>query len=159
MAKFAQVTKQDKFVTLVQTEILFECLKGRFNVSPGAVVSMAMEIPVTVLRDEQQALYVQALELVAWFFGGEDPIWMPEELLYEEVFDDDEDDYPYYEEEEYYEEEPPPPPPRRRSSYDDEEEGEEGQEEEEYVYEEPSETYGDDEFDNDAFTPNQPDLY
>ncbi|MGE0491621.1 MAG: hypothetical protein AB7S38_20585 [Vulcanimicrobiota bacterium] len=77
-----------RFAMLVQTEILFEVMKGRTSVSPGAVVSMAMEVPLHALDDNPQELYSQALELVAWFYGGADPWWMPEDLLYEEIVEE-----------------------------------------------------------------------
>ncbi len=63
-------------------------MKGRTSVSPGAIVSMAMEVPVGCLEDDPQKLYQQALELIAWFYGGIDPPWMPDQLLYEEVLEE-----------------------------------------------------------------------
>lgn len=100
------MSKLERFVTLVQTEVLYECLKGLRHVNPGAVVSMAMEVPYQSLSENPQELYAQALELVAWFYGGPDPLWMPEELLYEEVEEEyyEEVDEEYYDED--YEEEP-----------------------------------------------------
>ena len=101
------MTKAEKFAMLVQTEILFECLKGARSVAPGAVVSLAMEVPPQYLRDDPQELYKQAVELVHWFFGAPDPTWLPEQMMYEEVYEeveveiDDDEDYEEYSFEDY----------------------------------------------------------
>ena len=103
------MNKLERFVTLVQTEVLYECMKGLRQVNPGAVVSMAMEVPYESLSNNPQELYAQALELVAWFYGGPDPMWMPEDLLYEEVIEEyyeeiDDEDYEDWEEEPFFDE-------------------------------------------------------
>lgn len=79
--------KRQRFVILVQTEILYECLRNQTSVSPGSAVATAMEIPPHVLDDDLQDLYEQAREFVMWFaYDAPEPDWVPEHILYEEVY-------------------------------------------------------------------------
>ncbi|MBI3928202.1 MAG: hypothetical protein HY319_21845 [Armatimonadetes bacterium] len=90
-------SKHDRFVVLVQTEALLEALRSSTPIPPSAAVAMAMEIPSHVLSNDLQELAEQAQELVRWYLmEGPEPAWIPEEILYEEVYEDFvEDDLPY----------------------------------------------------------------
>ncbi len=83
-------SKLDRFVVLVQTEALYQALKLRpSDLSPASITALAMEVPSQVLADDLQELAEQAVELVSWFFqGGPEPVWLPEDLVYEEVYEE-----------------------------------------------------------------------
>lgn len=109
------MSKLDNFITLVNAEALFACLsRNKPGMRPSAILSVALQIPVHVLFEDPEKLRKQADELVDWFYGGPDPSWLPEHLLYEEVEEDieefvprrqgDDEEYEYVEpEESYYE--------------------------------------------------------
>lgn len=80
------MSRFQNFVTLVQTEALYLCLsRPHAGVRPSAVMSVALQCPQQVLSPTTEGLRFQAQELVDWFFGGHDPEWLPEQLLFEEV--------------------------------------------------------------------------
>ena len=90
--------KMTKFVLMVQTDALHECSRGMASVSPGAIVAMAMEIPPHALSNDMNELYEQAQELIQWYaFNAPEPTWVPEDVLYEEVYEevevDDDEEY------------------------------------------------------------------
>lgn len=72
-----------------------------------------MQCPPHVLQESPEQLRHQAEQLVDWFYGGPDPVWLPEHLLYEEVEEEVEElvparyedaPYAYVEPEEIYDE-------------------------------------------------------
>lgn len=83
------------------------------GVRPSAILSVALQTPQQVLNQNTESLRFQAQELVDWFFGGPDPEWLPESLMFEEVEveevieeyidDDDDEDFEYSYEEEFVE--------------------------------------------------------
>jgi hypothetical protein len=76
----------DNFISLVQSEAIFMCLsRPGNNVRPSAILSVALQCPPQVLSHNVEGLRFQAQELTDWFFGGPDPEWLPEQLMYEEV--------------------------------------------------------------------------
>ena len=80
------MSRFDNFIKLVQTEALFVCLSQPGNgVRPSAIISVALQCPLQILSHETEGLRFQAQELVDWFFGGPDPEWLPEQLMFEEV--------------------------------------------------------------------------
>lgn len=71
---------------MVQTEALFVCLRqSAGGIRPSAILSVALQCPPSVLDNNTEKLRFQSQEIVDWFFGGADPEWLPEHLLYEEV--------------------------------------------------------------------------
>ena len=96
------MSRFDNFIRLVQTEALFVCLsRPADGVRPSAIMSVALQCPLQVLSPTTEGLRFQSQELVDWFFGGPDPEWLPEQLMFEEVEElveefvdegDDEDD-------------------------------------------------------------------
>lgn len=110
------MSRFDNFVKLVQTEALYACLSRGGDTRPSAIMSVALQCPQQVLAPTTEGLRFQAQELVDWFFGGPDPEWMPEQLMFEEVEeiveeyveddeDDDDDDFEYEIVEEFIESE------------------------------------------------------
>jgi hypothetical protein len=102
------MSRFDQFVQLVQSEALFLCLSRPGNgVRPSAIMSVAIQCPPQILAHNTEGLRFQAQELADWFFGGPDPEWLPEQLMFEEVEelveeyidgdddDDDDDDFEY----------------------------------------------------------------
>lgn len=101
------MSRFEDFVRLVQTEALFVCLsRPADGVRPSAIMSVALQCPPQVLSPTTEGLRFQSQELVDWFFGGTDPEWLPEQLMFEEVeelveefvdeaFDEDNDDFEY----------------------------------------------------------------
>lgn len=80
------MSRFDNFVRLVEVEALYACLSHPgTDVRPSAILSVALQCPAQVLRESTEALRFQSEELVDWFFGGPDPEWLPERLMYEEV--------------------------------------------------------------------------
>ena len=80
------MSRFDNFVRLVQTEALFTCLsRPQAGIRPSAILSVALQCPAQVLSQTTEGLRFQAEELVDWFFGGPDPEWLPEQLMFEEV--------------------------------------------------------------------------
>lgn len=82
------MSRFDNFVSLVQTEAIFACItrpQPREGVRPSAILSVALQCPMQVLAPTTEGLRFQADELVDWFFGGPDPEWLPEKLMFEEV--------------------------------------------------------------------------
>lgn len=76
----------DNFIRLVQTEALFACMtRPGHSIRPAAILSVALQCPVQCLAPTTEAQRFQAEELVDWFFGGPDPEWLPEQLMFEEV--------------------------------------------------------------------------
>ena len=76
------------------------------GIRPSAIMSVALQTPQQVLAHNTEDLRFQSQELVDWFFGGPDPEWLPESLMFEEVEeiieeyveyddDDDEEDFEY----------------------------------------------------------------
>lgn len=110
------MSQYDHFLKLVQSEALYLCLsRGGHDVRPSAVLSVALQCPRSVLKPDIEGLRFQAQELADWFFGGPDPEWLPEELMFEEVdefveevvevvVDDGDDEFEYEIIEEYVEE-------------------------------------------------------
>ncbi|MCA9777143.1 MAG: hypothetical protein KC800_10515 [Candidatus Eremiobacteraeota bacterium] len=110
------MSRFDNFVRLVQAEATVACItrpQPPAGVRPAAILSVAMQCPMQVLAPTTEGLRFQAEELIDWFFGGPDPEWLPESLMFEEVeelveefveegeeFEDD-DDYEYEMVEEY----------------------------------------------------------
>lgn len=73
-----------------------------------------MQCPMQVLAPTTEGMRFQAEELIDWFFGGPDPEWLPEALMFEEVeelveefvdenepYEDDDGDFEYEIVEEY----------------------------------------------------------
>lgn len=81
------VSKFDNFITMVSAEALYACLTrpNKNNTRPAAIITVAMQCPPNILKDSLEELRHQSQELVDWFFGGRDPLWLPESLLYEEI--------------------------------------------------------------------------
>ena len=96
------VSRFDDFLKLVQSDAIFMCLvRQDMGIRPSAIMSVALQTPQQVLAHNTEDLRFQSQELVDWFFGGPDPEWLPESLMFEEVeeiieeyveYDDDEDD-------------------------------------------------------------------
>jgi hypothetical protein len=98
------VSKFDNFITLVSAEATFACLsRNKQGMRPSAIISVALQIPGHVLFEDPEKLRRQAEELTDWFYGGKDPSWLPEHLLYEEVEEEVEEFVPrrHVQEEEY----------------------------------------------------------
>jgi hypothetical protein len=72
---------------MVSAEAIFACLThpNKSNTRPASIITVAMQCPVHVLKESPEDLRHQAQELIDWFFGGREPGWLPEHLLYEEV--------------------------------------------------------------------------
>ena len=80
------MSKYDDFIRMVETEAVFMCLsRPTAGIRPSAIMSVALQTPQQVLNHNTENLRFQAQELVDWFFGGPDPEWMPESLMFEEV--------------------------------------------------------------------------
>ena len=81
------MSKFDNFITMVSAEALYACMTrpNPGNTRPASIITVAMQCPVHVLKESPEDLRHQAQELIDWFFGGRDPNWLPEHLLYEEV--------------------------------------------------------------------------
>lgn len=109
------MSRFDNFIRLVEAEAIFVCLsRPQAGIRPSAIMSVALQCPQQVLSTNTEELRFQAQELADWFFGGPDPEWLPESLMFEEVeeiveeyideeyVDDDDDDeefvYSYNEE-------------------------------------------------------------
>lgn len=60
-------------------------MRSQVGVRPAAIMSVALQTPQQVLAANTEDLRFQAQELVDWFFGGPDPEWLPESLMFEEV--------------------------------------------------------------------------
>jgi hypothetical protein len=109
------MSKSDNFITLVSAEATFACLsRPKADLRPAAIIAVAMQVPAHALQDNPEQLRHQAQQLIDWFYGGRDPSWLPEHLLYEEIEEDveefvpvrrhDDEEYEYVEpEESYYE--------------------------------------------------------
>lgn len=108
------MSKLDNFITLVSAEATFACLtRSKADLRPSAIIAVAMQCPPHVLFESPEQLRRQAEQLVDWFYGGNDPSWLPEHLLYEEVEEEveelvpvryDDSNYQYVEPREVYEE-------------------------------------------------------
>lgn len=80
------MSRFENFVRLVQTEALFACLsRPGQGIRPSAIMSVALQCPMQSLSENTEGLRFQAEELVDWFFGGPDPEWLPEQLMFEEI--------------------------------------------------------------------------
>lgn len=76
----------ENFLKLVQSEAIFMCLaRPADGIRPSTVMAVALQCPVQVLSHKPDDLRFQAQELTDWFFGGPDPEWLPEHLMFEEV--------------------------------------------------------------------------
>ncbi|MFA5504322.1 MAG: hypothetical protein WC314_01215 [Vulcanimicrobiota bacterium] len=78
----------DNFVSLVQAEATVACItrpQPPGGVRASAILSVAMQCPMQVLAPTVEGMRFQAEQLVDWFFGGPDPEWLPESLMFEEV--------------------------------------------------------------------------
>ena len=102
----------DSFLRMVESEAIFMCLSRPQNgIQPSAILSVALQTPQQVLSHNTEDLRFQAQQLVDWFFGGPDPEWLPESLMFEEVEveevieeyidDDDDEEFEYTIQEEY----------------------------------------------------------
>jgi hypothetical protein len=97
---------------MVSAEAIYACLTrpNKNNIRPASIITVAMQCPHGVLKESPEDLRHQAQELIDWFFGGRDPRWLPEHLLYEEIEEEvveyvphrDEEEYEYVEPEETY---------------------------------------------------------
>lgn len=98
---------------MISAEAVVACLtrKNPNGTRPAAILTVALQCPGNVLRESPEELRHQAQELVDWFFGGPDPRWLPEHLLYEEVEEEvveyvavrhDDEEFEYQEPEERY---------------------------------------------------------
>lgn len=97
---------------MVSAEAVYACLSraNPNNNRPASIITVAMQCPASSLKDTAEELRHQSQELVDWFFGGKDPTWLPEHLLYEEVEEEvmefvprrAEEEYEYVEPEETY---------------------------------------------------------
>jgi hypothetical protein len=98
------MSKFDNFITLVSAEAIYACLTrpNKSNTRPAAIITVAMQCPSGSLKDSPEELRHQAQELIDWFFGGRDPIWLPESLLYEEIEEEVVEYVPVRVEEEYH---------------------------------------------------------
>ena len=97
------MSKFDNFITMVSAEALYACMTrpNKNNTRPAAILTVALQLPVGALKDSPEELRHQAQELVDWFFGGRDPRWLPEHLLYEEIEEEVVEFVPRRKEEEY----------------------------------------------------------
>ena len=97
------MSKFDNFITMVSAEALYACLTrpNKNNTRPAAIITVAQQLPIGVLKDTPEDLRHQSQELVDWFFGGKDPRWLPEHLLYEEIEEEVVEFVPRRKEEEY----------------------------------------------------------
>ena len=106
------MSKFDNFITMVSAEAVYACLTraNPNNTRPASIITVAMQCPPSSLKESPEAIRHQAQELIDWFFGGRDPSWLPEHLLYEEVEEEVvefvptrvEEEYEYVEPEETY---------------------------------------------------------
>lgn len=80
------MSRFDHFVQMVQAEALYLCItRPQSGIRPAEVLAVALQVPHQVLAPTTEAMRYQAQELADWFFGGPDPDWMPESLMFEEV--------------------------------------------------------------------------
>lgn len=88
---------------MVSAEAVYACLTraNPNNTRPAAIITVAIQCPPNALKESPEALRHQAQELIDWFFGGPDPRWLPEHLLYEEVEEEVMEFVPARVEEEY----------------------------------------------------------
>lgn len=94
------MSRFEHFVQFVQAEALYLCLsRPQAGIRPSEVLAVALQCPQQALSHTTEGMRYQAQELADWFFGGPDPDWLPEQLMFEEVeeiveeyVDEEEDD-------------------------------------------------------------------
>ena len=94
------MSRFEHFVQMVQAEAIFLCTtRPQAGIRPAEILAVALQVPHQMLAPNTEGMRYQAQELADWFFGGPDPDWLPEQLMFEEVeelveeyVDDDEDE-------------------------------------------------------------------